>query len=149
MQTLLFVLVSWISVNFGLSTTADQPRVTFATPAEMAELRQYRLASPARPELSVNTGEGHPVHALYDDLGRTIYLSQDWTPTAAADVSILVHELVHHLQNAAGLEYDCPEAREKLAYQAQARWLSLFDQTLAGEFQIDPMTILVRTNCLQ
>jgi hypothetical protein len=59
-----------------------------------------------------------------------------------------VHELVHHLQNVAGIPSACAEAREKPAYQAQERWLQLFGTSLAEEFQIDAMTILVRTNCM-
>ncbi|HUG61279.1 MAG TPA: DUF6647 family protein, partial [Methylomirabilota bacterium] len=73
---------------------------------------------------------------------------EGWTGTSPAEVSVLVHELVHHLQNVGGVAYDCPEAREKPAYQAQARWLELFGGSLEEAFQVDPMTILVRTNCM-
>jgi hypothetical protein len=87
------------------------------------------------------------VNAIYDDASRTIYLPEQWTGATPAEVSLLVHELVHHLQNVAGLKFDCAEAREKLAYSAQARWLELFGKTLVDEFSLDPMTVLVRTNC--
>ena len=50
-------------------------------------------------------------------------------------------------RNVAGLAYDCAEAREKPAYQAQARWLELFDTSLEQEFELDAMTLLVRSNC--
>jgi hypothetical protein len=33
-------------------------------------------------------------------------------------------------------------------YRAQRAWLALFGRTLEQEFDIDPMTVLVRTNCL-
>jgi hypothetical protein len=52
------------------------------------------------------------------------------------------------MQNVSGLKYECPQAREKPAYRAQARWLELFGKTLFEEFEIDPMTVLVRTNCM-
>jgi hypothetical protein len=61
---------------------------------------------------------------------------------------VLVHELVHHLQKLAQTTYGCPQEREKAAYRAQAQWLAQFDRTLQSEFEIDPMTLLVRTSCL-
>jgi hypothetical protein len=59
-----------------------------------------------------------------------------------------VHELTH-LQNAAGLSDDCPEAREAPAHRAQARWLELFGTSLADEFGLDATTILLRTRCMR
>ena len=61
---------------------------------------------------------------------------------------LLVHEMVHHMQNVGNVKYECLDAREKLAFAAQERWLELFDHTLAGEFGLDPFTLLVRTSCL-
>ncbi len=90
----------------------------------------------------------HEVAAFYDDNGQTIYMEEGWTGSTAAETSVLVHEMVHHLQNMAGHEYDCPAAREELAYRAQAEWLELFGRSLESEFGLDPLTMLVRTNCL-
>jgi Mlc titration factor MtfA (ptsG expression regulator) len=62
-------------------------------------------------------------------------------------VSVLVHEMVHHLQNMAGTTYGCPAAREKLAYAAQQKWLAQAGQDFFEAFETDPMTLLVRTSC--
>lgn len=151
MQELLTVIATWLSINFGLPPVYDHPRVEFVQESRMAEIRRNRLASSG----GVATGAeqvdaaGQPVHAIYDDLGKTIYLPLDWDAGSPADVSLLVHELVHHLQNVGGSEHDCPEARERPAYQAQARWLELVGMNLAEEFDIDAMTILVRTSCMR
>jgi len=59
-----------------------------------------------------------------------------------------VHEMVHHLQNIAGLKYECPQAREKLAYVAQNQWLAQSGRNLIDEFKLDALTVLVRTNCM-
>ena len=40
-------------------------------------------------------GFGPAVHAIYDDGSRTIYLPEDWTGATPAEVSLLVHEMVH------------------------------------------------------
>jgi hypothetical protein len=47
----------------------------------------------------------------------------------------------------AGFKYECPQQRERLAYRAQDQWLKLFGRNLAGEFEIDEMTLLVSTKC--
>jgi hypothetical protein len=121
----------------------------------MAQVRYSRLAA-LQPHLyasesgrSTPPDVGQDVNAIYDDHTRTIYLLEHWSSARPADVSVLVHEMVHHLQNLAGEEFMCPQEREKDAYKAQRTWLSLFNRTLEQEFNVDPMTVLVRTNCLQ
>jgi hypothetical protein len=154
MQELLAVLVTWISVATGMPAVDDHPRVVRASSAEMIALRLDRaapeLARNAEVQVAVTASPAHhaDLHAVYDDQTQTIYLEHGWTGATPAESSILVHELVHHLQNVAGLTYACAEAREKPAYQAQARWLELFDTSLEQEFELDPMTLLVRSNCM-
>src|SRR6185503_4329912 len=94
-----------------------------------------------------STGSLPDVVSLYEDEVRTIHLPTGWSGTTAAELSMLVHEMVHHMQNGAELKYECPEAREELAFTAQERWLSLFGTDLDAEFGIDPFTLLVRTHC--
>jgi hypothetical protein len=154
MQPLLAFLATWLSLNFGLPAAPEHPRVEIASAAKMAEVRFSRLGVPGPERAAAEAGRNAPpdvgrdVYAIYDDKSRTIYLLEGWTGATPAEISLLVHELVHHLQNVGGLTYDCPQAREKPAYRAQARWLELFDKTLFEEFEIDPMTVLVRSNCL-
>jgi len=153
MQALVTVLVTWLSVSFGLPAINEHPRIEIVSPAKMAEVRYSRLEAKRPDRVAAEAGRmaspeiGHDVFAIYDDLNRTIYLPENWTGKTPAEVSVLVHELVHHLQNVGGLKYDCAEAREKPAYRAQAGWLELFGKNLADEFDLDPMTVLVRTNC--
>ena len=85
--------------------------------------------------------------AIYDDANRTIYLPLTWRGGTAAELSVLVHEMVHHLQNVGGIRYECPAAREELAYRAQDKWLGLFGQDLERAFEIDKFTLKVSTSC--
>ena len=68
--------------------------------------------------------------AVYDDETKTIYLPKKWAGTTPAEISILVHEMVHHLQGMAKTRYECPQAREQLAYAAQEMWLGLFGRSI-------------------
>lgn len=145
MQELLTLIASWLVIIFGLPASDEFPRVVLASPAQMAEVRHNRLEA-AAPDSAPDSFQD--VYAMYDEQGGTIYLPAEWTVDSPADVSILVHELVHHLQHAGETTFACPQARERLAYQAQARWLELFDTSLSDEFGIDATTILVRTTCV-
>jgi hypothetical protein len=86
--------------------------------------------------------------AVYDNEMKTIYLPKDWAGSTPAELSILVHEMVHHLQGATKTRYECPQAREQLAYAAQEKWLRLFGRNLESEFEIDPLTLVVSTRCI-
>jgi hypothetical protein len=149
---LLTELTGWIAANFALPATADHPRIERVSPARMAAVRFRGLASDR--QVAAEAGRlappeyGQDVYAVYDDNRRTIYLHEQWRADTPADVSVLVHELVHHLQNAAKMEFACPQEREKAAYDAQRAWLARFGTTIEQEFEIDAMSILVRTNCL-
>jgi hypothetical protein len=100
----------------------------------------------ARNDRGVTSAE-HDTVAVYSDAARTIYLPEGWTGSTPAELSVLVHEIVHHIQNVQGFKHECPQEREKLAYLAQDRWLGLFGRSLASDFELDPLTLLVKTKC--
>jgi hypothetical protein len=150
---LIAAITNWLSFAFGLPKISEAPFVTFVAPATMVAHRHRGLASDHRTGALVRDSitfsrEQSEVVAFYDDEARTIYLPEGWSGRTAAELSIIVHEMVHHIQNLARLKYECPEAREKLAFTAQERWLALFGRDLTTEFGIDSFTLLVRTNCL-
>jgi hypothetical protein len=124
MEPLLTAIVLWLSANFNLPATFNYPRVEFVPSIEMATLR-YKGLLIARTREAVALAE-QPMHpeqmrkvvAVYNDQNKTIYLPNGWKGSTPAELSMLVHEMVHHLQNEAGLKYECPQAREKLAYEA-------------------------------
>jgi len=87
------------------------------------------------------------VVSLYSNEAKTIYLLDGWKGRTPGELSMVVHEMVHHLQNVGQLKFACPQEREKLAYSAQNDWLALFGSDLTREFQLDPFSVLVKTNC--
>lgn len=146
-DTLLTSIVTWLSTNFDLQPTTLLPRIKYASVATIAAHRNRALLGADGPQ-TAPSDDGRTTVAIYDRGESTIYLPLQWTGTTPAEVSVLVHEMVHHLQNVAQTRFECPQAHEELAYAAQQRWLGLFGRTLEAEFQIDPFTLLVTTRCM-
>jgi hypothetical protein len=148
----LTAIVSWLSAYFDIPASNDLPRVERAPTTKLAALHYQTLlpersTNTAAPQQMIATAQENII-AIYDVATRTIYVREEWQGRTPAEMSILVHEMVHHLQNLAGLKYTCPQEREKLAYAAQDRWLRQFGRSLLKDFEIDGMWLLVRTNCL-
>jgi hypothetical protein len=152
-QALLTEIVTWLAKNYGLEAIQDHPRIEFAGQPKLVAMR-YNNLLPAAWREDHTQGQAAPavqqrkVVAIYNNMTKTIFLPDGWTATTAAEVSVLVHEMVHHLQNLAGLTYDCPAAREKPAYLAQDRWLQQHGLDLEIEFQIDKFTLVVSSACM-
>ena len=138
-EYLLTLIVFWLSKNFELPAVFDHPKLKFAPAKRIAALRYGAAAE------SANTND---VVAIYHDKEKTIYLSERWSGNSPADVSVLVHEMVHHLQNFDKKIFLCAQAREKPAYDAQEKWLAMFGRSLASEFDLDPITVKVTTSCM-
>ena len=140
-------MTAWIARNFDLPATAP-PAIRFETAPRIAALHHTGVLSDS-PDVTASIPRGQrEVVATYDPLTATIYLPAAWTGSTPAELSILVHELVHHLQHAARVRYECTQASEALAYAAQDKWLSLFGRSLAEDFEVDPFTILVAMRCI-
>jgi hypothetical protein len=143
----LVALADWIASELGLPVVADLPRVAMVDPERLPDMRV--VAATSATQVAATALERSPdLVAFYDDAKKTIYLPLGWSATSPAAVSILVHEMVHHIQNVAELSYPCPESREAPAFAAQAAWLARSGSNLADAFGIDPLTLLVRTRCM-
>ena len=137
-ELLLNLIAMWLSENFDLPQKYDRPRVEFVPAGHITALRLGALQSSSQRE----------VVAVYLDERKTIYLAESWTGKTPAELSILVHEMVHHLQNLGERTFLCPEARERLAYDAQEKWLEMFGRNLLQDFEIDPVTRKLSTACM-
>jgi hypothetical protein len=153
MDMLVAMIVLWLSSNFDLVATNQHPLVKFVPPTEILYLRYgARTAEKKREVLALSRNaasveKGRETVAVYDDAASTIMLPEEWSGSTPAELSVLVHEVVHHLQQVAGQKYECPAAREALAYAAQEKWLGLFGRSLLSDFDIDPFTLKVSTTC--
>jgi hypothetical protein len=155
-------IAGWVSANSDLPYALDLPRVEFVPPAQLVRLRYKHLLSDPRQSISgerpsQTIGGEHStpapqfqrtVVAIYDDATETIYLPENWNGASRADQSVLVHEMVHHLQNRARMTYGCAGARERPAYLAQKQWLEAHGLDLGQEFQVDMFTVVAMSVCM-
>jgi hypothetical protein len=151
-SAMLTEIANWLSANYDLPAAEELPRIEVASLMKLTAMRykgvlpegwrEDRIEDPA-----VLTASPREVVAVYNDTTKTIFLPQGWTGASPAEVSVLVHEMVHHLQNVGGFKYECPAARERLAYKAQNEWLQQFGSDLEKTFEVDVLTVLVASTC--
>ncbi len=135
--SLLDIVALWLAANFDLPEMAAAPALVTVPAADLVTMRYGADADVAPGD----------VVAIYDDSGATIFVSDGWTGASPAETSVLVHELVHHLQAESDRVFACPAARETQAYAAQDAWLGLFGESLESAFGIDRAALLVGTVC--
>jgi hypothetical protein len=133
-------MVLWLSTNYDLPADMRHPLVEVVSKDEMMS----RLLR--NPEKSASY-RNEEIEAVYNEDTQTIYLLQGWTTQSIKDVSVLLHEMAHHLQFSKGERYSCPAERERVAYQAQEKWLGQFGKSLESEFGLDPFSVLVKSLC--
>jgi len=150
-QPLLSAIAVWLSAEFGLSTIQRYPEIAIVPSDVIIGLRYRGLLPPTAQDMAANAAmarlQMNDTLAIYSDREQTIYLAEGWSGGTAAGLSILVHEMVHHFQNVLGVKHECPQEREKLAYKAQDRWLSLFGHSLETDFELDGFSLLAKTGC--
>ena len=143
MNALLGVIMVWLSANFEVPATTELPVVQFTnSPAAMLSADHAHYAQYG------NMRHGIEVIAVYHGDSQTIFIGSRWQRDPVAASSILVHEMVHHMQHRSRSHYPCPGAREVLAFEAQDAWLKLFGRSLESEFGMDPFTVKAMTLCM-
>jgi hypothetical protein len=142
--------VTWLSTDFALPEDYQHPRIEFVSPMRMAAIRYVALGASLQARFVSDEQWAEQMRdtlALYQDSSRTIYLRAEWAGATPAEMSVLVHEMVHHLQNLAAEKFACAQAREESAYAAQQKWLALAGRDFFQEFETDPLSLKLRTAC--
>ena len=104
-------LEGWLDSETDLPRRDDPPVICLIGQSQAANLSARRASQ-----------HGGRARGFYDADTRTIYLVRPWDARNPYDVSVLLHELIHHRQAEAGHWY-CPGAQELPAYRLQDTWL--------------------------
>ena len=122
-------LNTWLDANVEYDRPDSNPQIKIVSPERILTLH------------GVPDRAGGPTLGLYDEITETIYLAEPWSADTLYDVSVLLHEMVHHRQ--AQQHWYCPQAQEWRAYQIQAQWL--VEQDIEDEFYWP--AILLQSSC--
>lgn len=124
-------LETWLDTNTDLPRRDSMP--TFA---------QVSLAKANDLQRGAQAVRADTTRGLYDPETQAIYLVRPWDARNPFDVSVLLHELVHHRQNGGGHWY-CPGAQELDAYRIQEAWLA----ELGLEPNVNWIAVILEAGC--
>ncbi len=133
MKEILTALMIWLGANTPFSTDFDLPNVVFL-PQEQMEQMFY----------GDNEYEPDQLHGMYNKDLDTIYLADDWDRRDAWDMGVLVHEMVHYLQDMNGMTFNCSQEMEKMAWPIQQFYLK---KKHNYDWDYDKLWFLMVSNC--
>ena len=142
----------WISAVTGFSVP-EIPHIKSATFAEMKHI-SYDCDNvvPATKKVCADTSVGYKTLALYIESSETIYISNDFWWPSKKDQSILLHELVHHMQFANNYQKTTESCKrsvlEAQAYSVQSEWLKTHGMSLEKDIGIGPLYLYIITTCI-
>ena len=108
-------------------TPGRQPNSAYRTREHLTEAEIERLIGAVKDNRYGHRDATMVLVAYRHGLRVSELVDLRWTQV---DFAVLVHEMVHHMQNLSGIRYECQQQREKLAYAAQDKFLRLFSRDL-------------------
>jgi hypothetical protein len=134
MKEILTALMIWLGANTTLDTNHDIPKVLFLPQVEMETLYYKEDADKHTNQL----------HGLYDQENDTIILPESWDRRDPWDLGVLLHEMIHYLQDMNNIQFQCTAEMEKNAWPIQQKYLK---EQHNYEWEYDPMWYMVISTC--
>jgi hypothetical protein len=131
MQDLVGHMEDWLDTHTDLPRRDTSPLVQLTSHAHASGIA-----------LNHRTSASPTLRGLYDPDTETVWLVRPWDARNPFDVSVLLHEMVHHWQAAAGHWY-CPGAQELPAYRIQQAWLN----ALGLEPDVNWIAVVIEAGC--
>ena len=111
MKELITSLLIWLGANSDFNVNMDVPVVMFL-PQERMEQIYYKEQ------------EKHgDLHAFYDTDHDTIVLPDTWDRREPWDLSVLLHEIIHYVQDQNDIKFSCVQEMEGPTYPLQKQYL--------------------------
>ncbi len=145
LENLMLALMIWIGPQTGLPVPSEVPIMAFVTKERLCELAF--LSSKGDALAQCISGENQVVAGAYDFRGNTLYLPKTWSASRPKDVSVLLHELVHFMQDQAEKVYACRGGLERVAYDAQIEYLREGSLDFFKLFEVDQLFFRVTMTC--
>ena len=150
MIEIITALMLWISTATGWAIP-EHPKITYIEDSNRFFILSHDCDSkPNQPICETYDGKTTNILALYNSSTSTVYLHKDFWWASVRDQSILLHELVHHMQYSHDFsQYSrlCKGDIEKEAYDIQEIWLKERGKTLRDTIELGPLMRHVLTQC--
>ena len=111
MKEIITALLIWIGANSDFNVNMDVPMVVFL-PQDQMEQRYFGDTE--------NHGE---LHGFYDIEKNIIILPDTWDRRDPWDLSVLLHEMIHYVQDQNETEFNCTAEMEKDSWPLQQKYL--------------------------
>ena len=111
MKEILIALMIWIGANTDYKTDVPLPVVEFKTQVEMEGLYYGERKR-----------EGD-LYGFYNLKKNIIILPDTWDGTRPFDLGLLVHEMIHYLQDVNEIQFQCVAEMEADAWPLQKQYL--------------------------
>ena len=126
----------WIGSETGYDVDIPHPRVVLVDQVQMELLVQNGVLAETYPI--------DQLHAFYNTKTKTIYLRASWRKYNQWDRSVLLHELLHHVQTLNGVTYQCIQQMEEEAWPLQKKYLKDFHNY---DWEYDLLWYLMISTC--
>ena len=149
MVELMMSLMVWISTATGWAIP-EPPMVKYIDNGKEFFLLSNDCDVKPDQQVCIDYDDNSNILGLYNHNTKTIYLSKDFWKASTKDQSILLHELVHHMQYSKDFNHYtmlCKGLIEKEAYDLQEKWLEERGLTLGDTIDIGPLFRHVLTQC--
>jgi len=112
MKEILIALMLWIGANTNYNTDVPLPSIEFKSQIEMENL--YYGERPKR--------EGE-LYGFYNIAKDVIVLPDTWDKNKPFDLGLLVHEMIHYLQDVNNIQFNCTAEMEVDSWPLQKQYL--------------------------
>ena len=112
MKEILIALMLWIGANTDYNINVPLPTVAFIKQVEMEKLYYGE-----------RTQEGE-LYGFYNLKNNIIILPDTWNSAKPFDLGLLVHEIIHYLQDVNNIQYRCTAEMELDAWPLQKQYLA-------------------------
>lgn len=128
-------LIAWVATRTGWTVRAA-PSIRIVPYTELVKI------------YSGGKGTDYHVESLYSETDHTIYLPDSWHSNDLRDRSLLLHEIVHHLQYLNSVKAICSSEFEWQALELQVTWLRQQEVDDPIDFLgINPRFLLMLRQC--
>jgi hypothetical protein len=132
MKSVIAALMLWISAHTNYQMNFDSPRIV--------QLSQTALEQ----KFYQGQDKDSHLHAFYDPKNEIVYINNKFDINDPFNQSILLHEILHHVQFKNGVKYDCIGELEEEAYTLQKQYLREVHNFL---WEYDALYLKIITSC--